>query len=148
MASTAGFRKVRAVTNYSGHEPYRGQQPISGNEGRGFLTSYHPDKGDRATGRALSPAFTAGHDQYLAFLVAGGKGDRVGLRLLADGDETAVWRGGNTERFERVVHPLAGVEGQRLQLELFDNETGGWGHIMLDHVMLVQQLAEERAAEP
>ena len=130
-----------AVTNYSGHEPYRGQQPISGNEGRGFLTSYHPDKGDRATGRALSPAFTAGHDQYLAFLVAGGKGDRVGLRLLADGDEAVVWRGRNTERFERVVHPLAGVEGQRLQLELFDNETGGWGHIMLDHVMLVQHMA-------
>ncbi len=137
-----------AVTNHSQHERYRGQQPISGNGGRGFLTSYHPDKGDRATGRALSPAFTAARGQYLGFLIAGGAGSGVGLRLLADGDESAVWRGRNTGRFERVVHPLAGVEGQSLQLELFDDATDGWGHIMLDEVMLVRQLAEEPSAEP
>ena len=49
--------------------------------------------------------------------------------------KAAVWRGENTERFKRVVYPLAEVAGQRLQLELFDDEIGGWGHIMLDHVM-------------
>ncbi len=137
-----------AVTNHSQYGRYRGQQPVSGNEGRGFLTSYHPDKGDRATGRALSPEFTAVHGQYLTFLIAGGKGGGVGLRLLADGDETAVWRGWNTERFERVVHSLADVAGKRLQLELFDDETGGWGHIMLDQVMLVRQQSEEPSEEP
>ena len=125
-----------AVTNHNQHERYGGQQPISGNAGRGFLTSYHPDKGDRTTGRALSPAFTASAGQYLAFLIAGGRGDGVGARLLADGEEAAVWQGENTERFQRVVYPLAEVAGQRLQLEMFDDESGGWGHIMLDQVML------------
>ena len=137
-----------AVTNHGQHERYRGQQPISGNEGRSFLTSYHPDKGDRATGRALSPAFTADSDQYLIFLIAGGGGSGVGLRLWADGDEAAVWRGENTERFKRVVYPLAEVAGQRLQLELFDNETGGWGHVMLDHVAVVRRPSEEQSEEP
>ena len=138
-----------AVTNHSQYERYRGQKPINGNEGRGFLTSYHPDKGDRATGRALSPAFTAESDQYLAFLIAGGVGSGVGLRLLADGDEAAVWRGENTERFKRVVYPLAEVAGQRLQLELFDGETGGWGHIMLDNVTLLERRqSEEQSEEP
>ncbi len=128
-----------AITNHGQHEHYKGQQPIGGNMGRGFLTSYHPDKGDRATGRALSLAFTAEPDQYLAFLIAGGMGSGVGLRLLADGEEAMVWRGENTERFRQVVHSLAEVAGRSLQLELFDHETGGWGHIMLDHVMLARR---------
>ena len=131
-----------AITNHSQYERYKGQQPISGNMGRGFLTSFHPENGDRVTGRALSPAFTAESGQYLIFLIAGGGGSGVGLRLLADGDEAAVWRGETTERFKRVIYPLAEVAGQRLQLELFDNETGSWGHIMLDHVMLARRNAE------
>ena len=131
-----------AITNHNQHERYGGQQPISGNAGRGFLTSYHPDTGDRPTGRALSPAFTASPGQYLAFLIAGGRGDGVGARLLADGEETAVWQGENTERFQRVVYPLAEVAGQRLQLELFDDESGGWGHIMLDQVMLARRQSD------
>ena len=137
-----------AVTNHGQNERYRDQSPISGNKGRGFLTSYHPDKGDLTTGRAFSPAFTAESDQYLTFLIAGGVGSGVGLRLLAGGDEAAVWRGENTERFKRVVYPLAEVAGQRLQLELFDNETGGWGHIMLDSVMLARRQSEEQSEEP
>ncbi len=132
-----------AITNQGQHERYRGQQPISGNAGRGFLTSFHPDKGDQTTGRALSPMFTA-ESGHLVFLIAGGGGGGVGLRLLADGDEAAIWRGENTERFSRVIHPLREVAGQRLQLELFDDETGGWGHIMLDHVMLARQLQSEK----
>ena len=138
----------KAITNHSQYERYKGQQPISGNMGRGFLTSYHPENGDRAIGRALSPAFTADSDQYLKFLIAGGGDSGVGLRLLADGDEAGVWRGETTERFKRVVYPLAEVAGQRLQLELFDNETGGWGHIMLDHVMLVRRQSEEQVEKP
>ena len=132
--------KEEAVTNHDQHERYSGQQPIGGNMDRGFLTSYHPDKGDRATGRALSPAFTAESDQYLSFLIAGGMGNGVGLRLLVDGDEAMVWRGKNSERFEWVVYSLAEIAGRSLQLELFDDETGGWwGHIMLDHVILARR---------
>ena len=65
-------------------------------------------------------------------------GDGVGVRLLADGAEVNVWRGRDTEHFEEVGYLLSGLEGQTLQLELFDAEVGGWGHVMLDHVRLVQ----------
>ncbi len=136
-----------AITNHGQHERYRGQQPISGNAGLGFLTSYHPDKGDQTTGQALSPTFTAESGQYLVFLIAGGAGDSVGLRLLADGDEAATWRGENTERFNWVIYSLDEIAGQRLQLELFDDETGGWGHIMLDHVMLARRLLFDKQPE-
>ena len=125
-----------AVTNHADFESYKGQQDIIGNIGPGFLTSYHPTDGDIPTGSAISPKFVAEADQYLAFRIAGGKGDGVGLRLLNAGDEVAVWRGQNTEKFTPVIYSLADVAGKTLRLELFDNESGSWGHIMLDHVII------------
>ena len=126
-----------AVSNFNQHENYAGQALIWGRADSDFLTSYHPSKGNRATGRARSPAFTATADQFLAFLIAGDDVERVGLRLLADGEEAAVWQGVDPELFELVVHPLAYVAGKSLQLELFDHSLGEQGHVMLDHVMLV-----------
>ena len=125
-----------AVSNFNQHLNYAGQALIWGRADSDFLTSYHPSMGNRATGRARSPAFTATADQFLAFLIAGDD-ERVGLRLLADGEEAAVWRGVYPELFELVVHPLAYVAGKSLQLELFDHSLGEQGHVMLDHVMLV-----------
>ena len=130
-----------AVTNHREHE--YDQQPVTGNVGPGFLTSYHPVRRDSATGVARSPEFTATEDALLTFLIAGGGSGDMGVRLLADGVEVGVWRGGKTwyfwisEHFEMIVRPLADVAGKTLQLELFDHEPGGWGHIMLDHVLLV-----------
>ena len=124
-----------AVTNHREHEYV--QLPIRGNVGPGFLTSYHPTASDAATGAARSPEFTATNDELLAFRIAGGGGDGVGVRLLADGEPIEVWRGRNSEHFETVVHPLSGLADKTLQLEMFDHETGGWGHIMLDHVMVI-----------
>ena len=136
-----------AVTNHRQHAFYTGQLPIFGHVGPGFLTSYHPSKGNTTTGEAFSPEFTAQAGQFLAFLLAGGPGPRVGLRLLADGEEVAVWHGAGewmrltgerTEKFDLIVYPLSAVAGKRLQLQLFDHERGYGGHIMLDHVMLVR----------
>ena len=134
-----------AVTIEGQHERTVGQQPISGNVGRGFLNSYHPTRGDAVTGTARSPAFTTADGSLLTFLIAGGDGDGVGVRLLADGAEVTVWRGKDTEHFEPAAYLLAGLEGQTLQLELFDAEVGGWGHIMLDHVRLVRAVQLEAA---
>ena len=82
-----------AVSNFNQHENYAGQALIWGRADSDFLTSYHPSKGNRATGRARAPAFTATADQFLAFLIAGDDVERVGLRLLADGEEAAVLAG-------------------------------------------------------
>ena len=107
--------------------PYR-NQAIAGNIGLGFLTSFHPTEGDRPTGRAISPEFIVTLDQYLVFLIARGKGESVGMRLLADDEEVTAWRGQNPEWFYVIVHPLADVAGNHLGLEILDDEIGGWGH--------------------
>ena len=83
-----------AITNHGQHGFYQDQLPIFGHVGPGFLTSYHPDEGGHEpTGKALSPEFTASDGHYLALLVGGGSGSNVGVRLLADGKEVAVWHG-------------------------------------------------------
>ena len=127
-----------AITNHGQHSFYVGQAPIFGHVGPGFLTSYHPDEGDRSTGKVRSPTFTAQPEHILALLVGGSDEANVGVRLLADGQEVTIWRGKGNEHFQLIVHPLAEVAGQSLQLELFDDDPAG--HIMLDHVLLVREV--------
>lgn len=134
-------REGDAVTNHGQHEHYVNQRGILGNKGPGFLTSFHPSRGDGATGTARSPEFTATEDHWLAFLIAGGKSDGVGLRLWADDAVVGIWHGRNSERFTAVVHPLSDVVGKTLKLELFDSGSEIWDHIMLDHIMLVRREA-------
>ena len=139
-------REGDAITNHGRCGHYQGQAPIIGSAGPGFLTSYHPTLGDGAVGRALSPEFTARDGRLLAFRVAGGSADGVGVRLLVEGMQVAVWRGRDRERFHWEFHLLAGIAGKRLQLEIFDYETGGWGHIMLDQVLLFRRQPGKRAS--
>ena len=113
---------------------------------RGLLTSVHPEKGPYARGRARSPLFTAGVDDCLGFLIAGGNSERAGLRLLADGVEakvwhvdSGVWRGfWPVSNFYFVTYPLASVVGATLQLELFDDDVGEHGIVLLDRVTLTR----------
>ena len=128
-----------AVTNRRDHAFYAGQAPIFGHVGPGFLTSYHPDEGNKPTGQARSPTFTAAAGHQLALRVGGGSGEHnVGVRLLAAGQEVAVWRG-RSRHLTLIVHPLSEIAGQSLQLVLFDDDPAG--HIMLDHVLLVREVA-------
>ena len=131
-------REVKAVTNHELAPYFDRIHPVQGHVGPGFLTTYFPGKWER-TGRATSPTFAARDDQYLMFLIAGERHDQVGLRLLADGEEAAVWRGANWGSFDMVIFPLRQLAGKELQLEIFNNEIGDRPRLMLDHVMLVRR---------
>ena len=126
-----------AVTNRRDHAFYVGQKPIFGHVGPGFLTSYHPEEGKQPTGTARSPTFTATDGHHLALRVGGDSEGNVGVRLLADGQEVAVWRG-RSRHLTLIVHPLSEIAGQSLQLVLFDDDPAGY--IMLDHVLLVREV--------
>ena len=112
---------------------YRG-----GNVGPDFLTSFHPTAGSESLGRALSPEFAAAADALLSFRIAGSSSSRAGLRLRADGEQVAVWHGRGLNLFGRIDQPLADFAGKRLELELFDGDTGDWGYIMLDQVLIAR----------
>ena len=133
-----------AVTNRRDHAFYVGQAPIFGHVGPGFLTSYHPRMGNKPTGQAHSPTFTAADGHHLALRVGGDSEGNVGVRLLADGQEVAVWRG-RSRHLTLIVHPLAEIAGQSLQLVLFDDDPTGY--IMLDHVLLVREVGTGTAVD-
>ena len=110
--------------------------------GQGFLASYHPTEGDGAVGRALFPEFTVRGGRLLAFCITGSNGADVGVRLLADGQQVAVWHAKHPTDFNMIVHPLDSVSGKRLRLEIFDHGTGNGDFIMLDHVLILRQTEE------
>ena len=115
----------------------RGQGLAAGHVGA-YFNSFHAESGDFGTGSGRTSGFVGRADRYLVLLVAGGAGAGVGVRLLADGKTISVWRGRNNENFRPVAYPLRGLEGKTLWLEVFDDDTEPWGHIVVDHVLLAR----------
>ena len=123
------------------HQPRPVRFPAHGYSGLGFLSSFHPRRGAAAVATARSPEFTASRGDSLTFLLAGGKSEHAGIRLLADGTQVHVWHSANSGIFEPIVYPLTEVAGKTLHLEMFDDDVEFGGHVMLDHVTLVRREA-------
>ena len=126
------------IGNYFLHDSSQTRLRPAGYPGWGFLSSLHPRKRYSATATARSPEFTASPNESLTFLLAGGKSERAGIRLLADGTEARVWHGTNIGGFRAIVYPLTEVAGKTLRLEMFDDEVKYRGYVAIDHVTLLQ----------
>lgn len=113
-----------------------GQQPVFGFQGRGLANSFHG--GDASTGTLTSPEFTLTHDQ-LALLVGGGSHAQTRVELLVDGQVVRRVSGRDSEALDWVSWDVSGLKGKRARVRAVDEHTGGWGHILLDHVVQVQQ---------
>lgn len=115
--------------------PVPGQAVVRGRAG-GSLNSFLRRRGDKARGRAWSPVFEAPPQTALSFRVAGGK-QNVGVRLRAKGRIIGQWAGRKDEQLRRVQLDLSAHRGQPLQIEVFDDSSARWGHIIVDDVKLV-----------
>ena len=135
---TANWQLEGDVFEARRHLLWAHQMWIEGNVGPDFLASLHPTTGDQGRGRALSPEFTAAADELLSLRIAGGS-ERVGLRLLADGEPVAFWRGFGSRWFRRFEQPLAPFAGRRLQLELVDHRKNR--HVLLNQVLIARPTA-------
>jgi hypothetical protein len=113
----------------------RGQQPVSGYLGRGLVNTFD-NEGDDATGRLTSPEFAVGK-RYLHFLVGGGNtAGQTCVNLLVDGKVVATATGNGTENLDWTTFDLQKFAGRQAKIELVDEHTGGWGHILADHFVL------------
>ncbi len=111
-----------------------GQGKISGHRGKGLLNSFQAGEGDSATGVA-SRTFTVPEDAWLGFRIGGGR-RRVGVRLLSGDRVAATWRGQTNERLRQVRRDLSPYAGKELRIEIFDENDGGWGHVLVDQIQL------------
>ncbi len=119
-----------------------GQQTVHGYHGKQLVNTYFPD-GDSQIGTIRSPKFTVKYD-YLHFLVGGGVGDNVGIALIdSKGKRIRIARGQNQEDLQWTTWPLSDLKGESVYLEIFDNETGPWGHINADYFVLSEQDHEQ-----
>ncbi|MFE9450756.1 GH32 C-terminal domain-containing protein [Streptomyces sp. NPDC006739] len=125
------------------------QQQVSGYLGHGLVNSYL--HGDAATGTLTSPAFTI-DKKYLDFLIGGGyhgvsSDAPTAVELVVDGKVVRSATGANSEALDWTSWDLSDLRGKQARIEVVDGNTGGWGHIDLDQVVLSDTRAQPRSAE-
>jgi hypothetical protein len=130
--------KGPAVRVTSGSGP--GQGPVHRVTGRFYLSTYHTRHGDGATGSALSPPFVLDR-AMLGMYVGGGFLDETRVELLVGDDAVLTALGSQSEVLEEVAWDVSAHRGREARLRVVDGERGGWGHVMLDHVVLYEPAA-------
>lgn len=123
--------------NCFGDKPATGkinwQQPVSGWRGKFFVNTFNPD--DTSTGRAVSRPFKI-TKRFIHFLIGGGHHPgRCCLNLVVNGKVVRSATGRNSEQLLPEFWDVSEFIGKEARLEIVDMETGGWGHILVDHIV-------------
>lgn len=127
----------------SGNTP--NQQMVSGFSGKKLINTYDP-AGDSQTGVLQSPSLTISK-RYLKFQVGGGNDpEKTAVNLLIGEKivETAV--GAQTETLQEKTWDLKKYKGKKAVIQIVDQATGGWGHILADQFVLTDDPNENLAS--
>jgi fructan beta-fructosidase len=134
-----------------GKGPARGtlpnQMPVTGFLGKGLVNSYNG--GDASTGTLTSPEFTI-QRQCINFLIGGGNHPGTRIDLIVGGKVVRTATGpndrpGGSEHLDWHTWDVGDFEGKKAVIKIVDEETGGWGHINIDHIV---QSDARKASEP
>ncbi|WP_433455084.1 GH32 C-terminal domain-containing protein [Streptomyces sp. CA-142005] len=125
------------------------QQEVSGYLGSGLVNTFL--NGDSTTGTLTSPEFTIDKD-YANFLVGGGNhplgsADPTAVELLVDGQVVRSTTGKDAEALNWASWDVKDLAGKKAQVRIVDDNTGGWGHINVDHIMLSDTKAQPVSQE-
>lgn len=120
-----------------GSGPAQGTRPnqnaVSGYLGSGLVNSYNG--GDGSTGTLTSPPFTIIRN-CINFLVGGGNNPGVTcVNLVINGVVVDTATGNNDEILRWAGWDVSQWKGQTAQIQIVDNSTAAWGHILADQFM-------------
>jgi fructan beta-fructosidase len=115
-----------------------GQQPVAGFEGKGLIDTF-VNGSDQAQGTLTSPVFTI-TQAYINFLIGGGNNPYPGpnptaVLLLVNGQVVDSATGQDEELLNWVSWNVTQYIGQKAQIEIVDQSSGGWGHINADQFL-------------
>jgi uncharacterized protein (DUF608 family) len=111
------------------------QQTVSGFRGKGLINTFD-SSGDSSIGTLTSPAFEVTKD-YIHFLVGGGRHPgKTCLQLLADDKVVRSTTGENSEQMKWAAWKVTEFKGKQVRIRIVDEETGAWGHILVDHIVM------------
>ncbi len=136
----SGYSKWSATGEAFGSSPVEGtlpdQQTVTGYEGQYLVNSYR--NGDTSTGTLTSDAFPVEAD-YLHFLIGGGhhpatENDETTFNLHIGDQRVASATGDDAELLSWQSFDVSQYRGESAYLTIVDNNTGGWGHINVDHI--------------
>ncbi len=127
-------RSGSAFVNAPTTHPVRGQLGVFGQIGS-YIDTFTAAEGDRATGRMLSPSFPLLGDLMLLRVGGGRDPERLRVSLLIDGQRVFNATGHDHEVLGRRVWRIEPYKGRSAQLEIVDEATGRWGHILVDEVV-------------
>ncbi|MHA6246948.1 glycoside hydrolase family 32 protein [Pontibacter sp. CAU 1760] len=117
------------------------QQKVSGFAGRGVVNSFR--NGDATTGKLISPEFTV-DAEFINLLVGGGKHPKgTAVNLIVENEVVRTATGNNSEALNWIAWDTKELKGKKGRIEIIDNEKGGWGHILVDQIMLAAKPAKE-----
>ncbi len=118
----------------------QGQMHVSKFAGNKLANSFH--NGDAAKGTLTSPEFVLNRD-FLSFLIGGGnRPGEVGVELLIDGKQVRDATGTESEELHLQSWDIRDLKGKSARMRAFDRVDGGWGHILIDQVVLTDALAQ------
>ena len=110
------------------------QAPVNGFRGQGLVNTYLG--GDKPTGTLTSPEIELNH-RYLSFLIGGGAEEgRTCVNVLVDGKVVRSATGREDETLSTLTFDLGDYAGKKARIQIVDDVTGGWGHILADHFVL------------
>jgi levanbiose-producing levanase len=96
--------------------------------------------GDPATGTITSPTFTLDRN-HLHFLVAGGnhphgRHGETSVNLVVNGQVVRTATGDDTGVLKPVDWDVSQLRGKSAQMQVIDQATGKWGHVVVDQLLL------------
>ena len=123
---------------------------VTGYLGSGLINSYL--RGDKATGTLTSLPFTI-ERPHIKFLIGGGNHPgKTGMQLLLN-DKVVRSATGNSrknakkeEYLEWKSWDVSEFRGQMVRLCIIDQHSGGWGHILVDHIVQAERGVSSAAA--
>jgi levanase len=136
--------------DFVGTTPHRGGD---GRIGEQIVDTFFgkPNNGDPNTGTIVSPEFTINRN-YLDFEIAGGNHPaslpgQTAVNLVVDGTIVRTATGHDSGTLNWVAWDLKDLQGKRAHIEIVDQATGGWGHVLADHFVLSDVAAKIRSDE-
>jgi levanbiose-producing levanase len=125
-----------ATGDFAGQGPSADALP--GQVGAKVLDTY-VGGGDGAMGTITSPSFTITRD-YIDLLVAGGNHPwgspgATAVNLIVDGAVQRTATGANSSTMTPVSWDVHALIGHTARIEVTDQTTTGWGHLMVDQIL-------------
>jgi uncharacterized protein (DUF608 family) len=110
-----------------------GQQPVRGYMGSRLVNTFVPN--DQPQGELISDPFTIEH-KHIGFLIGGGRhAGETCINLKVGGETVRTATGKNNERLEPYSWDVSEFVGKEGVIEIIDRQSGGWGHINIDHIV-------------